>query len=670
MVRHKEMMKKIGIIIQARGNSSRLKGKIFKKLDKRTLIEWVVQRVKKSKTDLVILATSKKNEDKKLKKICDSEKIEFFQGSEHNVLERFYKAAVKFKLDAIVRVCADNPFVDYQEINILIDSFKKNKSYNDYYFNHRNYNNFTYADGFGAELITFQALKKIHKSINKKSDKEHVTSYIWNNLNIFRINPCKTKINKNYHHVILDINKIDDYKKIKRFIKIDNIKTNNSANKIASLYSLHEIKCYLFDLFNINRSLAGEENRKTLNYLKKNIPIKIKGIKSGLNVFGWSIPKEWKLKEGYISDHTGKKLIDFKKNNLHVASYSQPVKTKLSFTELEKKIFTHKIYEAIPYRTLYYKNDWAFCSSKKDLKKIKNISKKNKNKKLNICIDSFFKNGKMNYGEILIPGRSKKEVLISTYICHPSMANDNLSGIVLTSLLINYIKNVHNLKWSYRIIFIPETIGSISYIKKNVKKLRQIDFGINISCVGGKGKFSFKETWDCNHFLNKLVEDIFRKKKIKYKKFKFDIHGSDERQYSYAGSAINTISIHKDKFYEYKEYHTSLDNLSFVKNHQIFKSFLIYKELINQIEKQDIYKSYYQYSEPMLSKYKLYPQTGGSLLPNNKKLNNDLDNILWILFMCDGKRTLDEIKNKLNLKKENLLDLVSRLLEKKLIHHV
>ena len=167
-----------------------------------------------------------------------------------------------------------------------------------------------------------------------------------------------------------------------------------------------------------------------------------------------------------------------------------------------------------------------------------------------------------------------------------------------------------------------------------------------------------------------MVEDIFASKKIKYKKYKFDIHGSDERQYSYAGSSINTISIHKDKFYDYKEYHSSLDNLSFVKNYQILKSFLIYKELVKKIEEQEIYKSFYQYSEPMLSQYKLYPDIGGSLMPNNKKLNNNLDNILWILFMCDGKKTLIEIRKKLKIKKEILLYLVKKLIEKKLIYHV
>ncbi len=411
--------------------------------------------------------------------------------------------------------------------------------------------------------------------------------------------------------------------------------------------------------------MAGSENRKTLNYIKRDIPIKIKSFSSGQKVFDWKIPKEWKIKDGYIKDYNGNKIIDIKNNYLHVASYSQSVKKKINFVDLKKKIFTSKLKNAIPYRTLYYKNDWSFCVSKNDLKKINYL----KNKKFEVCINSNFKNGKMNYGELIIPGRSKKEVLISTYICHPSMANDNLSGVILTTLLAKYIKNLPKLKWSYRIVFIPETIGAIAYIKKNLKKLKKIDFGLNISCVGGKGGMSYKEAWNQNHFLNSLIKKVFLKNKIKFKKYPYDIHGSDERQYSYHGLSINIPSIHKDKFYDYKEYHTSLDNLDFVKDHQIFKTFLIYKQLIKELEKQKIYILKNKYCEPMLSKHKLYPNTGGSLLPSTK-IKNNIDKILWILFKTNGKKTINEISKELKIKHIDVENLISVLQEKKIIKHI
>ena len=660
-------MKKIGIVIQARINSTRFHSKVLKHLDDKTLIQWIIKRLKKTQIKNIILATGNLKENLKLKKICNQENIQFFKGSEKNVLKRFYYAAKKYKLDAIIRVCADNPFVDSEEINHLIRTYKKTNYKNDYYFNHRNYNKITYADGFGAELFKFSTLEKLYKNASTHSDKEHVTSLVWGKKIHFKVLPCKTNIDKKYHHVVCDINNKNDYKKIKKFIKEKKITFKDNSKKISKLFSLYEIDTHLKDLFNVNRSLAGNENRKTLNYIKNEIPLKIKSFSSGQKVFDWKIPNEWKLKNAYIKDYKGNYIIDIKNNYLHVASYSQSVKKKISFNDLKKKIFTSKLSKAIPYRTLYYKKDWAFCMNKIDYKKIKKLEFKDK--KFEICIDSEFKKGKMNYGEILIPGKSKKEILISTYICHPSMANDNLSGVILTTLLARYISNIPNLKWSYRIIFIPETIGAIAYINKNLDIFKKIDFGLNISCVGGKGGISFKESWNPNHFLNQLVKKISIKSKIKFKKFKYDIHGSDERQYSYCGSSINILSIHKDKFYDYKEYHTSLDNLEFVKDNQIFDTFLIYKELIQEIEKQEIYKLKNEYCEPKLSKYNLYPDTGGSMLPS-LKIKNQTDQILWILFKTNGKNTISEISEKLSINKNQIKNIIRILKKKNIIKHI
>ena len=659
---------KIGIIIQARMNSSRLKGKTLKYLDDKKLIEWVIRRLKKTNNKNIILATGNSRKNLFLKKICEKEKISFFMGDENNVLERFYKASKKYKLDGIVRVCADNPFIDSGEVNLLINEFKKTNGKNDYYFNHRNFKNFTYADGFGAELIKFSTLKNLKKIVKSKEHKEHVTSWIWSNHDAFSITPCKTNILKKYHHLICDINNLIDYNKISKFINQKKISLDNNANRIAKLFSLFEVDIFLKDLFNLNRSLAGNENRRTLRYIQKNIPIKIKSFQSGEKVFDWKVPNEWKIKKAYIKDSLGNKLVDIKKNYLHVASYSQAVNKKINFFELKKKIIVGKLKNEIPYRTLYYKKDWAFCISKEDFKKI--IKAKKFKDKFEVYIDSNFKKGKMNYGEIIIPGRSKKEILVSTYICHPSMANDNLSGVILTTLIVKFLKSIFNLEWSYRIVFIPETIGAIAYIQKNLKKIKDIDYGINVSCVGGKGKMSYKQTKDKNSFLNKLIEKIFKKRNIKFKKYNFDIHGSDERQYSYFGNDINIISIHKDKYYDYKQYHTSLDNLDFVKSNQILETFEVYKEFILSIENQKIFKSKNHFSETMLSKFNLYPDTGGSLMTNKNKINQNLDKILWILFLCDGKKTLEQIQEILNISKKSCLEIINLLKKKKLIFNV
>ncbi len=661
-------MNKISVIIQARSNSSRLRNKIFKKIGNYSLIEWVIKRVKKSNADKIILATSKAANDKILKKICSKENIFFFQGNEKDVLKRYIDAAKKFKSNIIIRVCADNPFIDPNEINNLIKQFKADKKKSDYFFNHRNFKEKTYADGFGAELFNIKLLKKISKLNLKKTHKEHVTSYIWDNIQNFRVKPCQTYISKTNHSVVADVNTFFDLKLKDTFVKKKKIMINHKAEYIASLYRNYEIDYYLNNIFNLNRSLAGEQNRNALKFLNNITKLSIKGIRSGKKVFDWRVPLEWKLNKAEISINK-KKIINSEKSTLHIPSYSQPVNKTLNYKQFKKKIFLHKLSNAVPYRTFYYKKDWGFCLSKNNLKLIKSKLSRSKDKKIKVLIDSSFKNGFMNYGEILLKGKSKKEILISTYICHPSLANDNLSGVILTILLAKFLKSKDNLKWSYRIIFIPETIGAIAYIYKNLNKLKKIDTGFNITCVGGKGKFSIKKSWDEDHFVNDLVKNILINENLKFKTYDYDIHGSDERQFSYHGLGINICSLFKDKYYDYKEYHSSLDNLNFVKSNQISKSLDIYKKIINKLEEQSIFLSSNKYSEPMLSKHNLYPDVGGSILPKKDKANF-LDNILWILFMCNGKKTSDQIKRKLKISNLNYNQIISILNSKKLINHV
>ena len=223
---------------------------------------------------------------------------------------------------------------------------------------------------------------------------------------------------------------------------------------------------YLKKLFPLSRSITGKYNRKTLKILSEIIPIKIKFFKSGTKVYDWRIPGEWLIKDAYIKDKKGNKIVDYKINNLSVVNYSININKKLYWSDIKNKIHKHPtLKKAIPYRTSYYKKNWGFCVTDKQYK----ILSKYKDR-LELKIDSSInKNGKLNYGELLIKGRRKKEVLISTYICHPGMANDNLSGILVTCLLSAYLKSKKNLKWSYRVIFVPETIGAVAYLNRNEK---------------------------------------------------------------------------------------------------------------------------------------------------------------------------------------------------------
>ena len=659
------MVKNI-IFVQARMDSKRLPGKMNIKIGKFTILEWVLRRLLNSKkADKIILLTSKNDENiifhTLAKKLC----IKLYKGDEENVLKRFYNASLKFKSKNIIRVCADNPFVDPNEIDRLINNFDHQKF--DYAYNNLSKGLVDHPDGFGGEIFTVSTLKSLYKNAKSKFHQEHVTSYLWSHKSKYKIQLIEPNQDIKFPELKFDIDELNDLQKFDHLVNNYNIKILTKARKIIELNLEDEIQNTLEELFPICRSITGLGNRKTLNVIKKIIPLKIKSIISGSKVFDWTVPREWNIKDAYISDKNGNRIVDFRESNLHVMSYSIPIKKKMKWKELKQNIYYLKNYpSAIPYRTSYYKNDWAFCVTKKQWEKLNKISDD-----LSVCINSKFSKGKLNYGEILIPGTSNKEILISCYICHPSMANDSLSGVVLTTYLARHIMNLVNRKWSYRIIFVPETIGAIAYSHKNKNKLKKINFGLNITTVGGKGQIGFKKSYNHEHFLNRYIAEILNSNKISHKVYPFDIHGSDERQYSTQGFKINIASITKDKYYEYKQYHTSLDNLDFVNGKQILDSFLIYIKLIEKFESRSVYKSNIEYCEPMLSKYDLYPKEGGALNPTLSNKNHDeLSLILWIIFLSDGKNSVDDISYKLGVSEKDLNILIEKLVKKKLIKNV
>ena len=461
-------------------------------------------------------------------------------------------------------------------------------------------------------------------------DKEHVTKYIRNNTKKFKSSLYLGNKNLHFPYLNFDVDTNKDLKNLNRIFKRLNVKLSTKGDMFIKRYLTKSINEDLINLFPINRSLTGSGNLKTLKYIQKKIPIKILNIKSGTSVYDWKVPHEWIVKNAYVKDSEGNYIIDYKNNNLSIVNYSASYKGYLTAKQLSKKLYTKKnLINAIPYKTSYYKKDWGFCVEQKNLKKIINYKKK-----FYVNIDTKFKKSKMDFGEILIKGKSQKEILISTYICHPSMANDNLSGIILTTYLTQFIKSLKNRYWSYRIIFIPETIGAIAYCKLNEKKIKNVLLALMVNNVGGTGKISFKQSFDDDHFINTLINQVLNENKIKAKKYKFDIHGSDERQFSSQFFNINSASIHKDKYFEYKQYHTSADNLDFVKGENLFKMLKLYQSLIVKIESQIIFKTLKTKCEPMLSKYSLYPTLGGENVPGKKI--NFIDTILWLIFLSNG----------------------------------
>ena len=396
-------------------------------------------------------------------------------------------------------------------------------------------------------------------------------------------------------------------------------------------------------LWPINRSLTGSGNRQTLKILKKILPLlRIRSVKSGTRAFDWKIPPEWNVKEAFIKDIKNKKVIDFKRNNLHLVGYSKRVKQKLSFSELKQKLYYIKKFpNFIPYVTSYYKKkDWGFCVSYNQFK----ILKKEKFYKVNIDT-SFDTKGSLNYGEIYLPGKSKKEIFFSTYICHPSMANNELSGPSVAIYLAKWISTFKN-NYSYRFVFLPETIGSIYYISKYKDYLKNnILAGFNLTCIGDERKYSFLPSKYGNTLSDKISLKILKKKIKKFKIYSWLERGSDERQYCSPGVDLPIVSLMRSKYHTYKEYHTSGDNLnSFVSPKGLGESFALYKNIVKEIEK-NLYPKTKITCEPNLGKRNLYP-TLSQNMKKDKKFSKDL---LSFISYSDGSNSLIEISKKINV---------------------
>ena len=411
-------------------------------------------------------------------------------------------------------------------------------------------------------------------------------------------------------------------------------------------------------IFPYNRSLTGNGNIKTLIDLKKiNKQLKILFFYSGQKVSDWKIPLEWNISDAWIKEGK-KKIIDYKKNNLHVVSYSTPINKLVTFKELNKHLFSIKKQpNAIPYLTSYYKKIWGFCIKHKQRLKLR------KQKKYHVHIDSNFKKGRMPYGEIFIKGKSNKEIFFSTYICHPSLANNEISGPTVSIFLSKFISSLRNRNYSYRFIFIPETIGSIAYISKNLKKMKKnIIAGFNISCVGDERNYSFLKSKNGSTFADDVILYYLKNKNINFKKYNWLERGSDERQYCSPGVNLPVASLMRTKYECYKEYHTSLDKLGSVVTKKGLKDSLeTYKNLVSLIEK-NLYFKQKMICEPFMSKRGLYAN-----IAEKYKNYNFQNKILDFLSFCDGQTSLYTIMNKCNLNRKTVAKIVKILLKKKII---
>jgi len=353
----------------------------------------------------------------------------------------------------------------------------------------------------------------------------------------------------------------------------------NDVNYEENGFKMYDL---IKNLFPICRSITGNGVRNSLNIIKKEIPIEIFEVPSGSKVFDWTVPREWNINDAYVKNSKGEKVIDFSNNNLHILNYSIPIKTKLNLQSLKNHLHTLPDHpDWIPYLTTYYNENWGFCLSHNQYLKLEEDE-------YEVVIDSSLEDGSLTYGELFLPGESEEEFLITCYICHPSMCNDNLSGVSLVTYLAKALIN-QKLKYSYRFLFIPETIGAIVWLNKNEKNLSKIKFGLVATFLAGPGTSTYKKSRQGNALIDKIVEKVLQDTEKKYQIIDFNPLGSDERQFCSPGFNLPVGSLLRSYYYETPEYHTSADNLEFISIENLSDSFKKYYEIIQIVENNHIF---------------------------------------------------------------------------------
>lgn len=384
------------------------------------------------------------------------------------------------------------------------------------------------------------------------------------------------------------------------------------------------------ELYPICRSITGQGVRQTLAHLARRIPLQVHEIPTGTPVFDWTIPKEWNIRDAYIADRHGNRIVDFRRSNLHVLHYSVPVRATMSLDELQSHLFTIPEHpDWIPYRTSYYREAWGFCLSHNQLLAMDSGP-------YEVCIDSSLQQGHLTYGEYRIAGESEQEVLISCHICHPSLANDNLSGIAVAVFLAQHLSHLA-LRYSYRFLFIPGTIGAIAWLARNQQHARAIRHGLVLTCVGDAGGFTYKKSRRGDAEIDRAAALVLKSSGSAYQIQEFVPYGYDERQYCSPGFNLPVGCLMRSPWGQFPEYHTSADNLEFIQPLQLAGALRLVVEILNVLENNRAYQNTMPYCEPQLGKRNLYRSTGGSDIGTENLAR------LWLLNLSDGGHTLLDI---------------------------
>jgi aminopeptidase-like protein len=387
------------------------------------------------------------------------------------------------------------------------------------------------------------------------------------------------------------------------------------------------------ELYPICRSITGNGVRESLGRLQKLVPIDVHEIPSGTSVLDWTIPDEWNIRDAWIKDGSGTTVVDFRRSNLHVVNYSVPIHRRMPFQELRSHLFTiPEQPDWVPYRTSYYRQTWGFCLSHNQLQQMSDGE-------YEVCIDSNLEPGHLTYGELRVPGEEADEFLISAHICHPSLCDDNLSGVSIAAHLGRHMLDQKQRRRSYRFLFIPGTIGAITWLARNAEHVGRIRGGLTLVCLGDANHLTYKRSFNGQAEIDRAVAHVLGHSGEASEIIDFFPYGYDERQFNSPGFRLAVGSLMRGRHGQFPEYHTSADDLAFVSREQLGKSYHTLRQVIEILERNRSYQNLFPYGEPQLGKRGVYREMGDA--DQTKQLA-----MLWVLSLSDGRHSLLDISER------------------------
>jgi len=418
-----------------------------------------------------------------------------------------------------------------------------------------------------------------------------------------------------------------------------------------------ELHRFAAELYPICRSITGDGLRQTLAAIGNRIPLRLVEVPSGTHVLDWTVPKEWNVRDAYVADSSGKRVVDFQKCNLHLLGYSVPIRARMPLSELKSHLFTVQEHpDWIPYRTSYYKESWGFCLSQSQMEELRDGE-------YQVLVDSTLVDGHLTYGECYLPGRSADEVLISCHICHPSLANDNLSGLSVATFLAQLLPG-RDLRYSYRLVFLPGTIGAIAWLAQNRENIGRIRHGLVLTCLGDAGGFHYKKSRRGNTEIDRAAAHVLAHSGDSAGILEFSPYGYDERQYCSPGFNLPVGCLMRSVWGSFPEYHTSADNLDFIHPRQLAGSLQVCAAIMDVLENNRRYCNSAPYGEPQLGRRDLYSSVGGNTI------GIEINARLWVLNLSDGQHSLLDIAERSGIPFLVISEAADQLMENGLLNEV